>query len=105
MINNKDKHNNNIIKDDNPVDIDDITKIKKIETILDSLKFKNELDERRNDIYEFIKKQKFLIMSGFHNRKIILMFYDEIVDYFKTKTNNKNCMIIENKIIYVSNKK
>ena len=84
---------------------DDFSKIKKIDTILEALKLKDKLNERMGDIYEFIKKQKYLFMNGFHNRKIILMFYDEVIDYFKEKTNNKNCMIIEKKIIYVSKKK
>lgn len=89
----------------NDNDIDDFSKIKKIDTILEALKLQDKLDERREDIYEFIKKQKYLFLNGFHNRKIIIMFYDEVLEYFKEKTHNKNCMIIDKKIIYVSKKK
>ena len=83
----------------------EFNKIKEMDSILRALENKNKLDERRADVYEFIQKSKYMVMTGFHNRKIILMFYDEVMEYFKEKTNNKNCVVVDDKIIYVSKRK
>ena len=75
-------------------------KIKEIHSILIALDIKEKLDDRNKDILKFIDKSEYMILSGYHNRNIILFFYEEVLEYLKAKEGS-NCIIVENKIIHI----
>lgn len=80
---------------------DDFEKIKEMETMIFALKEKyKDIPENIEAVYEFILKSKYIVFKGYHNRRILVMFYDSVMEYFKDKTKNKNCMVIDGKIIY-----
>ena len=80
--------------------MEEFNNIHEMETILEALNNKNKLNERMKHLYTFILKSKFIVFKGYHSKYIILMFYQEVIDYFH-KSEGEDCLVVDGKILKI----